>query len=82
MKARAEARHIWWIHYALAGALGLKGDLDGAKSALADMQMIKPEVNSIANFYVYLPFTSYPTYRAQIEKTIHEGLRRVGFPET
>ena len=65
MKARAANRHIWWVHYALAGALGLKGDLDGAKSALADMQMIKPEVNSIANFYVYLPFTSYPTYRAQ-----------------
>jgi TolB-like protein/Tfp pilus assembly protein PilF len=82
VKARAANPRIWWLHYALAGALGLKGDLDGAKSSLADLQKIKPEVNSIANFYVYLPFTTYPTFRAQIEKTIHEGLRHVGFPET
>jgi adenylate cyclase len=81
MKARGANPNIWWIHYALAGALGLKGDSGGAKSALAESMKIKPEVNSIANFYTYLPFTTYPTYRAQIEKTIHEGLRRIGFPE-
>jgi adenylate cyclase len=29
IKARAAAPQIWWLHLYLAGALGLKGDLDG-----------------------------------------------------
>jgi len=70
------------VHYALAGALGLKGDIEGAKVSLLDLQKTKPEINSIANSYVYAPFLSYPSYRALIEKSINEGLRRVGFPET
>ena len=82
VKSRAAMPRVWWIHYTLAGALGLKGDVEGAKSSLADLRKVKPEVDSIANFYRYLPFATYPTYRAQIEKTINEGLRRVGFPET
>ncbi len=28
-KARAAAPQVWWVHFYLAGALGLKGDLDG-----------------------------------------------------
>ena len=46
------------------------------------MQKTKPEINSIANSYVYAPFLAYPPYRALIDKTINEGLRRAGFPET
>jgi adenylate cyclase len=82
LKARAVNPRIWYVHYALAGALGLKGDLDGAKTSLADLHKVKPEINSIANSYAYAPFLTYPSYRALIDKTINEGLRRVGFPET
>jgi len=82
VKARGENPRIWYVHYALAGALGLKGDIEGAKASLADLQKTTPEINSIAASYVYAPFLTYPSYRALIDKTINEGLRRVGFPET
>jgi len=82
VRARGENPRIRYVHYALAGALGLKGDFEGARASLADLQKTKPEINSIAASYVYAPFLAYPSYRALIDKTINEGLRRVGFPET
>jgi adenylate cyclase len=82
IKARAGNFRVWYVHYALAGALGLKGDFEGARASLADLQKTKPEINSIAASYAYAPFLAYPSYRALIDKTINEGLRRVGFPET
>jgi len=82
VRARGQNPHIWYVHYGLAGALGLKGDIEGAKGSLADLQKTKPEINSIANSYVYAPFLAYPPYRALIDKTINDGLRRAGFPET
>ena len=51
--------------------------MEGAKAALADLHKVKPEINSIANSYVYAPFLAYPSYRALIDKTINEGLSRV-----
>jgi hypothetical protein len=36
--------------------LALKGDLGGAKAALADSLKLKPEVNSLAQWYAYLPW--------------------------
>jgi hypothetical protein len=68
----------------LAGALGLKGDLDGAKAALAESLKLKPEINSMARLYEYVPFTSKanaPQFWALQDKTLLEGLRRIGFPE-
>jgi len=47
-KARAENPRFWFIHFWLAGALGLKGDLDEARIALADSLRLKPEMNSLA----------------------------------
>jgi Tfp pilus assembly protein PilF len=82
VKSRAGNPRIWYVHYALAGALGLKGDVEGARASLADLKKTNPEINSIAASYVYAPFLAYPSYRALIDKTINEGLRRVGFPET
>ena len=81
IKSRATNPRVWWVHYGLAGALGLKGNHEEGKTALAESLKLKPEVNSIANFYTFLPFAIYPTYRAQIDKTMDEGLRRIGFPE-
>ncbi len=75
---------VWTFYYGLAGALALKGDLDGAKAALAESLKLRPEVNSIAQWYEYLPWTSKannPQYWALEDKTLSEGLRRIGFPE-
>ena len=75
---------VWTFYYGLAGALALKGDLDGAKAALAESLKLRPEVNSLAQWYEYLPWTSKannPQYWALEDKTLSEGLRRIGFPE-
>jgi adenylate cyclase len=84
IKARTGNPRIWMFSYELAGALGFKGDLDGAKTALAESLKLKPEVNSLAQWYVYLPWTS-KTSAAQFwtlqDKTLNEGLRRIGLPE-
>jgi len=68
----------------LAGALGLKGDLDGAKAALAESLKLRPEVTSLVQWRVWVPWTRKdrsPLYWAQEDKTLDEGLRRIGFPE-
>jgi hypothetical protein len=64
--------------------LALKGDLDGAKAALADSLKLKPEVNSLAQWYAWLPWTSKtnaPQFWALQDETLNKGLRRIGFPE-
>jgi adenylate cyclase len=43
IKSRAANPRTWVTHFGLAGALGLKGDLDGANTVLADLLKIKPE---------------------------------------
>jgi adenylate cyclase len=43
--ARAANDHLWVPYFYLAGAYGLKGDLDKAKSALADSLRLKPTIN-------------------------------------
>ena len=55
IKARPQARGIGCFHYGLAGALALKGDLDGAKAAITESLKLKPEVNSLAKWYACLP---------------------------
>jgi TolB-like protein/class 3 adenylate cyclase/Tfp pilus assembly protein PilF len=47
-KARAANPRIWYHHLWLAGALGLRGDLDEARAALAEGIKLKPEANSLA----------------------------------
>jgi adenylate cyclase len=84
VKGRTANPRDWFFSYALAGALALKGDFDGAKAALAESLKIKPEVNSLAQFYAWVPWASKekaPRYWAQEDKTLNEGLRRIGFPE-
>jgi cytochrome c-type biogenesis protein CcmH/NrfG len=68
-------------HLFLAGALGLRGNLDEAKSALAEAIRLRPEVNSIARFRALVKSASNAQYWALREKTVNIGLRRAGFPE-
>jgi adenylate cyclase len=81
IKARAANPRIWWAHFWLAGALGLRGDAEEARTALADALKLKPEVNSLARLRASLPSTISPQYLALREKTLVVGLRRAGFPE-
>ena len=83
-KARTANPRSWLHWHELAGALGLKGDLAGAKAALAESLKLKPEVNSLAQWHDYVPWTSKessPRFWALQDKTFSEGLRRIGFPE-
>jgi adenylate cyclase len=80
-KARSANPRPYYIHLWLAGALGLKGDLDEARAALAESLKIKPEMNSFAAQHTNSPVNAYPPHWALREKTLNVGLRRIGFPE-
>jgi hypothetical protein len=62
------------------GALGLKGDLDDARIALAEALKLKPGIDSLARFGAQSPYTN-PAYMALRAKTLYVGLRRAGFPD-
>jgi TolB-like protein/Tfp pilus assembly protein PilF len=73
-----------WHHYPplhLAGALGLKGDLEEARAALTESIKLQPEINSLARWRASRPYLNNPQYRALLEKTFKLGLRRAGFPD-
>jgi adenylate cyclase len=83
-KARIAKPRSWLLSFELAAALGLKGDLDAARAALAESLKLKPEINSFAQWYAYVPWASKersPRFWALQDKTFSEGLRRIGFPE-
>jgi adenylate cyclase len=80
-QARAANPRFWWLHLALAGALGFNGDIDDAKSALAEAMRLKPEVNSLTQWHTQMPWGTHPRYMQLVEPTLHAGLRRAGFPD-
>jgi tetratricopeptide (TPR) repeat protein len=82
-RARTEMPRSWWHHFRLAGALGLKGDIDEARTEIAEMLKLKPEANSVARLRAIQATTGGGDPRGQAlrEKTIYTGLRRAGFPE-
>jgi adenylate cyclase len=80
-KARAENPRTYYIHLLLAGALGLKGDLDEGKAALAESLKLNPEINSFAAQRANAPWIANPPHWALREKTLNIGLRRIGYPE-
>jgi Flp pilus assembly protein TadD len=80
-KASAANPHIWYNHLNLAGALGLRGDLDEARAELTESLRLKPDMNSFAAERAAYPFLKNPDYLALAEKTLNLGLRRAGFPD-
>ena len=46
----------------LAGALGLKGDLDEARAALAESLKLNPKINSFAAQRANVPSAAYPPH--------------------
>jgi adenylate cyclase len=79
-KARTENRGLYFNHLFLAGALGLRGDIDEARAALAEAIKLKPNINSLARFSAQSPYTD-AAYMALRAKTLYVGLLRAGFPE-
>jgi tetratricopeptide (TPR) repeat protein len=49
-KARAADPRPFGLHLILAGALGLRGDLDEARAEVTEASKLKPEVNSLADW--------------------------------
>jgi adenylate cyclase len=80
-KSRAANPRYWATHLWLAGAFGLRGDLDEARAALAEGIKLKPEINSMARWGAYAPWVTNPQYSALRAKTVDIGLRRAGMPE-
>jgi tetratricopeptide (TPR) repeat protein len=80
-KSRAANPRYWSTHLWLAGAFGLRGDLDEAKAALAEGIKLKPEINSMARWGAFAPWVDNPQYSALRAKTVDIGLRRAGMPE-
>jgi TolB-like protein/Tfp pilus assembly protein PilF len=80
-RSRAGGPPLYFIHYFLAGALGLNGDLDDARAELADSLKLNPAINSLAQWREAVPWATNPQYRALEEKTLNIGLRRAGFPD-
>jgi TolB-like protein/DNA-binding winged helix-turn-helix (wHTH) protein/tetratricopeptide (TPR) repeat protein len=80
-KARAGNPRSYYIHLYLAGALGLKGELDEAKEALAESLRLNPEINSFAAQRARAPWITHPAHWELREKTLNLGLRRIGHPE-
>jgi adenylate cyclase len=80
IKARNSNPGIFYNHLCVASALALRGDVDEAKTALAEGIKLKPEVNSLARWRERFPWGN-AQYAALFEKTVAVGLRRAGFPD-
>jgi Tetratricopeptide repeat len=79
--ALAANARLWMPYFYLAGAYGLTGDLDRARSALAESLRLKPALRSVARMRAENPWLGNPQYWALQEKTLNLGLRRAGFPD-
>ena len=78
--ARTSNPRVYVVHLYLAAALGLNGDFDGARAAIAEGIRLKPEVDSLAAWDTYRPWETNPQYLALGAKTLDVGLHRAGFP--
>jgi TolB-like protein len=80
IKSRAASPRPWVTHLGLAAALGLRDDVSGARSAIAESLRLNPEVHSLTRFRDYRPWGN-PRYWALFESTAAVGLSRIGFPD-
>ncbi|MFL5265252.1 MAG: adenylate/guanylate cyclase domain-containing protein [Stellaceae bacterium] len=80
-QARAANSRIWYPHLYLAGAFGLRGDIDAAKSALVESVKLNPKINSLARMRLYNAWVANPQNWALQDQTLNVGLRRAGLPD-
>jgi adenylate cyclase len=79
-KARALNPLMHYVHWWLASALGLKGELDEARAALAQATEMRPELASPPTCYVLTRRPS-PQFITLFEQTVYAGLRLSGLPD-
>jgi len=79
-KACAGNPRLYFTHILLAAALGLKGDVEEARGALAEGISVRPDFNSLARLHAYATWGNarFMTLR---ESTLDLGLRRAGMPD-
>jgi tetratricopeptide (TPR) repeat protein len=80
-KARGANPRLWVPYFYLAGAYGLQGDLEAARSALADSIRLKPAMKSLTRMRAENPWLRNPQYWTLQERTLNVGLRRAGLPD-
>jgi adenylate cyclase len=78
--AEATNPGVWYVHLKLAGALGLKGEIDQARAETAEMVRLKPEINSVARVRGFVWYRN-PQFQVLHDRTVIQGLRNAGFPE-
>ena len=79
-QARARNPRLYFTHMLLAAALGLKGDTEGARAALAEGIKVRPEFNTMARLRAYTTWGN-AQFRTLSEATLELGLCRAGMPE-
>jgi len=79
--ARSANARLWVPYFYLAGAYGLRGDVDKAKFALGESIRLKPPIKSLARMRIENPWFSNTQYWALQEQTLNRGLRRAGLPD-
>jgi adenylate cyclase len=81
-KAHAANRRLYSPVLWLAGALGLKGDLDEAGAALAEVNSLEPKLITSKDIRSHYPYYSdNPEFMALRENSLGLGLRRAGVPD-
>ena len=80
-QACAANPNAYYLFLNLSGALVLHGDLDEARTALAEALRIRPEVNSLARYRASTPWITNPRHWTLRDKTLNVGLRRAGFAD-
>jgi len=80
-KARAANSRLWFPHFYLAGAFGLRGDIDEARAALAQSVKLNPAVSSLSRMRTYNAWITNSDHWTLQEKTLNVGLRRAGLPD-
>jgi tetratricopeptide (TPR) repeat protein len=82
LRTALDANALMWVPYFyLGGAYGLQGDLEQARSALAESIALKPAIQSLTRMRVENPWLTNPQYWALQEKTLNVGLRRAGLSD-
>ena len=79
LKARVGQAGSLTVHTSLSAAYAEKGEMEAAKSSLADALKIAPQL-SLAHLRATSTLTD-PAYIRLREATLYDGLRKAGLPE-